>query len=115
MKMGLAISRPRAARMTAEGDGLALFIAAIGVAAIAPLQLYQGEMPWLDRYAAQLDRFDLLEHRRRPGKRKLPEIAGTRLSDVAQVRRLGGTVSGDRPPSAPGAGRAPAQHCGSRT
>jgi hypothetical protein len=45
--------------VAAEGDGLALFIAAVGVTAIAPLQLDQGEMPRLDPDAAQLDRLDL--------------------------------------------------------
>jgi hypothetical protein len=59
MKMGRAIARTRAPRVAAEGDGLALFIAAVGVTAIAPLQLDQGEMPRLDPDAAQLDRLDL--------------------------------------------------------
>src|SRR6476659_6057561 len=54
LKMRAAITRTRAARMTAEGDGFALFIAAIGIAAIATLQLGQGKMPRFDVHATQL-------------------------------------------------------------
>ena len=41
MEMRRAVARTRAARMTAEGDDFALFVAAIGIAAIAVLQLNQ--------------------------------------------------------------------------
>ena len=104
MKMRRAITRTRAARMTAEGDGLALFVAAIRIAAIAALQLDQGKMPRFDPDAAQLDRLDLFEHRRRPRKRRRPEITGTearaiscRLGRLGRHRRL----SGDRPAASP--------------
>ena len=108
MKMWRAIARTRAARMTAESDGLALLIAAVGIAAVAAFQLDQGEMPQFDRHTAQLDRLDLLEHRcRRPGKRSRLEIAGPRHSDVAQICRLGGhrrfAALVRRQPQAPGA------------
>jgi hypothetical protein len=42
MKMGRAIAGTRATRMTAEGDGFALFVAAVGVAAIAAFQFDEG-------------------------------------------------------------------------
>ena len=69
MKMRAAITQTRAARMTAEGDGLALFVAAIRIAAIAALQLDQGTMPRFDANTAQFDRHGLFEDWRRPGKR----------------------------------------------
>src|SRR5689334_1586681 len=63
VEMRRAIARTRPAGMTAESDRLALLIAAIRIAAIAALQLDQGEMPRLDRCAAQVNRPDLLERR----------------------------------------------------
>src|SRR5215213_606977 len=90
MKMRRAVARTRAAWIAAEGDGFSLLIAAVGVTAIALLQLDQGKMPRLDPDAAQLDRFHLFEHRRRPEKCSRPGSTGTGLRHVVQVNRLGG-------------------------
>src|SRR5215207_5536458 len=90
MKMRRAVARTRAAWMAAEGDGLTLLIATVGVTAIALLQLDQGKMPRLDLDAAQLDRLHLFEHRRRPEKCSRSGGSGTGLRHVVQVNRLGG-------------------------
>src|ERR1700736_2390144 len=50
-------------RMTAEGDSFALLVAAIGIAAIAGLEIDQRKMPRHDFDAAQLRHFRRIEHR----------------------------------------------------
>jgi hypothetical protein len=49
--------------MTAEGDGFALFIASIWVAALGTLQIDNGKMTRLDLDAAQLGSFRLFNCR----------------------------------------------------
>jgi hypothetical protein len=49
--------------MAAEGDGFALLVTAVRVAAIAPFQFDQGQMTRIDLDAAQFDRLRLLKWR----------------------------------------------------
>src|SRR3954466_9008321 len=68
MEMGRAVTRTRTARMTTKGNRFALFVATVGVAAIAAFQLDQGKVARIDFDAAQLDRFRFISRWRRPGK-----------------------------------------------
>ena len=68
MEMRRAVARAWTARMTAEGDGLALLVASIGVVAISTPQIDQGKVPRLDLDAAQWLRFGPFERRHRPVK-----------------------------------------------
>ena len=65
VKMRRAIARARPPRMAAKGDGFALFVAAVGIAAIAPSEIDQRKMTRLDLDAAQLDRLGVA---RRPAR-----------------------------------------------
>ena len=80
LEMRAAITRTRAARMTAEGDSLTLFIAAIGIAAIAVLQLDEGKMPRFDANASQLD------YQHPAGFRRLREELAAYLAVARGVR-----------------------------
>src|SRR4051812_36608650 len=68
MKMRRAVTRTRAARMAAEGDGFALFVPAVRIAAIAVFEFDQGKVTRIGFDAAQLDRFRFLNWWRRPVK-----------------------------------------------
>src|SRR5258707_5371331 len=54
--------------MTAKGDGLALLVAAVGIAAIAAFELSEGKMARIDFHAAQFDRLSVLENRLGPNE-----------------------------------------------
>src|SRR5580692_7625711 len=66
MKMRRAIAGVLAARLTAEGDGFAFLIAAIGVAAIAGFELQQRQMSRIGFDTAKLDSLFAFEDRHDP-------------------------------------------------
>src|ERR1700686_1760633 len=75
MKMRRAVARAVAPRMAAKGDGFALRVAAVGVAAVAGFEIDQGEMPRHDLDTAEFCRFRPFENRRRPRKPGCPALA----------------------------------------
>src|SRR2546423_5762092 len=63
MKMRRAIARAFARGMAAESNGLALPVAAIGIAAIASLEIDKREQARFDADATEFDRLDACQHR----------------------------------------------------
>ena len=88
-EMRRAIARTRAARMTAEGDGLALFIAALGVTAIARSSSIREDAAVSIAHATQLDRLDLLNTGVGQSRQPSWNTGSGRRLDRA-VNRLGG-------------------------
>jgi hypothetical protein len=66
MKMRRAIAGVRNTRLIAEGDGFALLVTAIGVAAIAGFKLQQRQMARIGFDAAELDGLLAFENRHDP-------------------------------------------------
>src|SRR5579872_5102569 len=86
MDMRGAIARPLLTRVPAEGDGLALRIAAVGVAAIGWLKIDKRKMPRRDRHASQSKSGGALD-RGEPGR--LEQDAGALFADLARIRLSG--------------------------
>src|SRR5437879_4265854 len=63
--MRRAIARAGLARMTAEGDRLSLLVTAIGITAVASIELDQRDQTRPDTDAAQFDRLGRLQRRLR--------------------------------------------------
>ena len=84
MKMRRAITRTRSTRVTAEGDGFVLFLAAIGIATIAGLKLDQGEMARFDISTTQFRLGHLVKHRQRPVGPGQRRFNATRLVNFLQ-------------------------------
>jgi len=64
--------------MTAEGDGLPLLVAAIGIAAIASFQVRQRDVARINLDTAKRDPLDWFEDGATPEKLPRPEIVGGR-------------------------------------
>ena len=72
--------------MTAKGDGLAIFVTAVWISAIAEIEFHQGKMARTDLDTAQLD-FDGLEDRHRLLKSAVPGLNGRALAGLVQPHR----------------------------
>jgi hypothetical protein len=79
--------------VTAKGDDLAFLVPAVGITAVAVLQLDEREMAGLDFDAAERRALDLPESRRTPEKIQRPEVVGRlslpelRQPDLSRPRR----------------------------
>src|ERR1700749_3945505 len=83
-----AIAGVLAPRMAAEGDRLALLVAAVGVAAIARFKLDQREMARLDLQAQQRWQIDAFEDRYEPFRRGGESFAQVMQAHLLRFRRL---------------------------
>src|SRR5712671_2847499 len=87
MEMRRAVARTWTARMTAEGDGFALLVTAIGIAAVAALQIDHGKMARLDLDAAELGNFDPFDCRQWPMKSGRSRFRRANLAETVQTWR----------------------------